>query len=192
MPKENVAATIQESMPKSWFFEIYEDTPEEESANLMEHSTLTLDLSSDDEGSVKDDRGKENCPPEGYDGPSRVAVKVEVVRKKVVTEEMDDGGRSPLSDLETEGFFSEGLDESSFVIVDGVVEEVDVKVDVKEVKKEVSKKRAASAMGSVLAGCEGEVVVWEDGTDEVVVADFAECEKVKGVEVLDENSAPVV
>ena len=132
-------ATIQESMPKNWFFEIYEDTAEEEAANLMEHSTLTLDLSSDDESATKerDDRGKENTPPDNYDAPtaSRAATtfaalaspvparvkKADIIRKKLVSieDEMDDGQRSPLDDLETDSFIPEGLDKHSHVVVDG-------------------------------------------------------------------------
>ncbi|KAK3062412.1 hypothetical protein LTR53_019379, partial [Teratosphaeriaceae sp. CCFEE 6253] len=110
-------------MPKAWFFAIHEDTPEETAGILMEHSTLTLDLSSDDEDGKlgRDDRGKENCPPEGYEaGVASRAVEAggvalgvvgggeEVVRRKIVTDEMDDGERAPLADLETEAFFPEG------------------------------------------------------------------------------------
>lgn len=120
-------------MPKNWMFEIYEDTPEEEAANLMEHSTLTLDLSSDDEGVGKDgsDRGKENTPPEGYDAPaaSRSASepcpaapkrvkKSELIRRKADVDEMDDGERSPLSSLETQHFIPEGLDKDSHVVIE--------------------------------------------------------------------------
>ncbi|ESZ96244.1 hypothetical protein SBOR_3402 [Sclerotinia borealis F-4128] len=49
----------------SWFFEIHEDTEEELATNLMEHSTCTLDISSDEESlsRMRDDRGKENVPP---------------------------------------------------------------------------------------------------------------------------------
>lgn len=130
----SAGATIQESMPKAWSFDIYEDHPEEEAANLMEHSTLTLDLSSDDEGTKKDvdDRGKENIAPAGYDAPSRaghdyvggIVAAVEIVRRKVASDEMDDGLRSPLSDLETDCFIPQGLDKESCVVVaeaDGVI-----------------------------------------------------------------------
>lgn len=133
-------------MPKTWFFEIYSDTPEEEASNLMEHSTLTLDLSSDDEADAlkqKDDRGKENTPPEGYDAPTAsLSPSAEVqegdifttpcqikkkgdpmmlVRKKILkdVDEMDDGARSPLDDLETEPFYPDGLGKESYVVVDG-------------------------------------------------------------------------
>lgn len=120
-------------MPKNWFFDIYEDTPEEEAANLMEHSTLTLDLSSDEESSksAKDDRGKENVPPEDYDAPtaSRVTTeptsiapkrvkKTDIIRRKVETDKMDDGERSPLSDLEADDFVPEGVDKDSHVVVE--------------------------------------------------------------------------
>lgn len=119
-------------MPKNWFFDIYEDTEEEEAANLMEHSTLTLDLSSDEESSksLKDDKGKENMPPEDYDAPtaSRPAAepavaapkrvkKTDLIRRKVESDKMDDGERSPLSDLETDSFIPEGLDKDSHIVV---------------------------------------------------------------------------
>ena len=138
VPKD-AGATIRGSMPKNWFFDIYEDTPEEVSATLMEHSTLTLDLSSDDESSKKekDDRGKENTPPEGYDAPNAsrlvaeptVAVpehvkKSELIRQKIVTDAMDDGQRSPLSDLETDPFIPEGLDKDSHIVVSPTPEKI--------------------------------------------------------------------
>jgi hypothetical protein len=126
-------ATIQESMPKNWFFDIYEESPEEQSTILMEHSTLTLDLSSDEESSKKaqDDRGKENTPPEDYNAPtasrptteSSVAApkqvkKADIIRRKIVLpDDMDDGQRSPLSDLETDPFIPEGLDKESHIVV---------------------------------------------------------------------------
>ena len=99
----------------------------------MEHSTLTLDLSSDEESSKKaqDDKGKENTPPEDYDAPaaSRPASeptvaapkqlkKADIIRRKIVLpDDMDDGQRSPLSDLETDPFIPEGLDKESHIIV---------------------------------------------------------------------------
>ncbi len=133
-PAKAPGATIQQSMPKDWFFDIYEDTPEEEAATLMEHSTLTLDLSSDEESAKRavGDRGKENTPPEGYDAPaaSRPAgeatvgaparvKKADIVRTKIVAvDAMDDGQRTPLSDLETDPFIPLGLDKDSHVVVD--------------------------------------------------------------------------
>lgn len=69
-----IAPEIQKarsSGSQKWDFKIYEDTPEEEAATFMEQSTLTLDLSSDDESTAlkNADRGKENTPPEDYVAP---------------------------------------------------------------------------------------------------------------------------
>lgn len=163
-------------------FEIYEDTPEEEAANLMEHSTLTLDLSSDDEGGRKDDnRGKENTPPEGYDAPtaSRSAVdttpaaprrvkKNELIRKKADVDEMDDGERSPLSSLETEHFIPEGLDKDSHVVIEeGAERAAGVKEFTAPMPFPAVEKKAEVVEEKVTAPVEkdaskDEVVVWED------------------------------
>lgn len=169
-------------------FEIYEDTPEEEAANLMEHSTLTLDLSSDDEGGRKDSGlGKENTPPEGYDAPtaSRSAVepspaaprrvkKTELIRRKADVDEMDDGERSPLSSLETEHFIPEGLDKDSHVVIEEAVEksrevrEFTAPVPLAGMEKKMEaapmeeKKSTVSAPVVKEDKKEEEVVVWED------------------------------
>ncbi|KAM3417286.1 hypothetical protein BST61_g5542 [Cercospora zeina] len=178
-------ATIAESMPKTWFFEIYQDTPEEEAANLMEHSTLTLDLSSDDEAEeekLKLYRGKENTPPEGYDSVTASSSRApaaaprtttEVVRTKVLANEddMDDGERSPLSDLETEGFFPEGLSRESFVVVDeekDVVVAAGAAIATTAVEEKVvvvvvvaADLPVVDAQGDVT----GDIIVWEDKED---------------------------
>lgn len=191
--------TIQETMPSNWFFEIYEDAPGEEAANLMEHSTLTLDLSSDDETSAKnmerEDRGKENVAPEDYPyspsttstsssagiaapfaGEARPA-KTEARRRKVVkVDDMDDGERSPLSDLETEDFFATGLDKDSCIVVPGAVEETaTTSTIVGETQAIAEEEReddscavekvdvAATAMMNVpVLAVEGEILIWED------------------------------
>merc|ERR1711939_1037641 len=44
--------------------------------------------------------------------------KTAMVRQKKITDEMDDGERSPLSDLETDPFVPEGLSTDACVIVD--------------------------------------------------------------------------
>lgn len=169
-------------------FEIYEDTPEEEAANLMEHSTLTLDLSSDDEGGRKDhgDLGKENTPPEGYDAPAasrsvvepasaapRRVKRTELIRRKANVDEMDDGERSPLSDLETEHFIPEGLDKDSHVVIEeksAEVKEFTAPVPFPEAEKKCdaasnvpSEVIVPSATAPILKGeSKEEVVVWED------------------------------
>ena len=188
-------ATLQESMPKNWFFEIYEDTPEEAAGILMEHSTLTLDLSSDEESSKKarDDRGKENTPPEDYDAPtaSRSAAehtisvpkhvkKTDIIRRKVVTDEMDDGQRSPLSDLETDPFIPEGLEKDSHIMVNPTPEKpaASTKLDMTNLfatavpfaagsGKDFSTRTPSKSlfdMPVVTAdgNLKGEIIVWED------------------------------
>ena len=227
---KSAGATIQESMPKNWFFDIYEDSPEEVAHNLLEHSTLTLDLSSDEESSRKeqDDRGKENMPPEDYDAPtaSRPAAeptvtvpkhvkKTDIIRKKIVTDEMDDGQRSPLSDLETESFIPEGLDKDSHVIVNPTPEKpssTSATLDVNNLfdtpvpftfgsAKKPSIKGSSSGLFDmpVVDGegdLKGEITVWEDSpsasptTSTTAPADD-DVSRAK-VAVADENTEPFI
>jgi len=177
-------------MPASWDFEIYEDTPEEEASNLMEHSTQSLDLSFDDATAKaeRDDRGKENEAPEGYDAPtaSRQAVstnepalpapsrvkKTEIVRRKIT--EMDDGGRSPLSDLDTDEFVPEGLTKDAHVIVDASPEKITL--DVKSlfavppptcaptVARNENSRSSKLSISSTISD-EADIIVWEDNAD---------------------------
>jgi len=128
--KPSQASTIKDTMPRNWFFDIHEDTPEEEASNLMEHSTLCLDLSSDDENTKRAsaDMGKENLPPPGYEAPTTtprrdsaavgLKSKIPQLRRKVLKQdEMDDGERSPLCSLEAEDFYPEGLHKGSIVVI---------------------------------------------------------------------------
>ncbi|EMC93913.1 hypothetical protein BAUCODRAFT_36365 [Baudoinia panamericana UAMH 10762] len=220
---QSTGATIKESMPKDWFFDIYEDSPEEEAANLMEHSTLTLDISSDEEGSkrVRDDRGKENTPPADYDAPTasrslgepavaapRHVKKTEIIRRKIVGEEMDDGERSPLSDLETEPFIPEGLDKDSHVLVQPTPEKAAAaKLDFNElfaplspfVKKTSTKSATSSLSASISSKTEHDtnsgIIIWEDNVKSqeraVFHAQGIRVNSSKVLEVCDENTAPV-
>ena len=129
-------------MPKSWFFEIHEDTAEEEAANLMEHSASILDISSDDDTETKQRKlesevGKENVPPPDWTGPApasaaarrnaaaTVAVhkgihsKVKVAQKEENARQGDlmQDDRVALADMLREDFFPEGLDEKSVEVV---------------------------------------------------------------------------
>lgn len=137
-PKARPALSkVDDSMPKSWFFDIHEDTPEQEATNLMEHSTNILDISSDDDSDTKSrsetrEKGKENIPPPDYClTSSRSASDDEVaadesvkskLRRKLQENAMDED-RSPLSDLPASDYFGEGLDANSHVIVDGTAPE---------------------------------------------------------------------
>jgi hypothetical protein len=123
-------------MPKGWFFEIHEDTPEQEAANLMEHSASVLDISSDDDVATKQrneeqERGKENIPPPDFllvqpRVHSEVEVQIEEPVKrprlrKIVQDAMDED-RRPLGDLVASEFYGEGCDASSYVTVDAGIE----------------------------------------------------------------------
>ncbi len=132
-PVEDVTVrTLDDSLPKGWVFDIHEDTVEDEMANIMEHSTCTLDIS-DDEGSraAKDDRGKENVPPLDHPSsltstaanhsinsivaPSPAATQTKSRRPapKMTMEE----DRSPLGDLPAGHFYAEGLTADSYILV---------------------------------------------------------------------------
>ena len=110
------APSVHDYLPKGWQFMIHEDSKDEESSNLMEHRTCTLDLSSDDESraAARDDRGKENIPPvDGMNAPVRASTALPASRKDMMT----DGARSPLGDLNAKDFYADGCDANSFFIV---------------------------------------------------------------------------
>jgi hypothetical protein len=125
-------------MPKGWFFEIHEDTPEQEAANLMEHSASILDISSDDDAATKqqnEERGKENIPPPDFllSQPrmhSATESEVEVAldepvkkpRLRTLVQDAMDEDRRPLGDLVPAEFYGEGCDASSYVTVDVGIE----------------------------------------------------------------------
>ena len=126
-------------MPKSWFFEIHEDTPEQEASNLMEHSAAVLDISSDDDVETKQrneelERGKENVPPPDYalaqprsptTSTEELAVPephVKMPRLREVKQDAMDEDRKPLGDLPAEEFYGEGCDKHSYVTVDAGIE----------------------------------------------------------------------
>lgn len=105
---------------KSWQFEIHEDTPEDEMANLMEHSTCTLDISDDESRTAAkvDKDNKENIPP--VDGPTAVALLTQATSTHITATRRDmmtDEPRNPLGDLDAKDFYAEGCDASSFIVV---------------------------------------------------------------------------
>jgi hypothetical protein len=132
-------------MPKGWFFEIHEDTPEQEAANLMEHSASVLDISSDDDLATKDkneelERGKENIPPPdwlaaqprnlstvdamqaGVEGELKTQEQVKRPRLREFVQDAMDEDRRPLGDLPPSEFYGEGCDASTYVTVDAGIE----------------------------------------------------------------------
>lgn len=97
--------SILDQIPKGWAFNIHEDSKDEHDSIMMEHSTCTLDLSSDDEDRVKarDDRGKENIPPsEGLNAP------VVAARSDIMTDGADDA-RPALATLNPVDYYAPGV-----------------------------------------------------------------------------------
>lgn len=138
-------------MKDSWNFEIYEDTEEELATNLMEHSTCTLDISSDEESAARerDCRGKENVPPADDVSQTRTLISESVVQTEVEISEMKARARAtrrkrdesaieidrcPLGDLVAADFYAEGCDgDSAFVISETDVEDLEVETGSAEV-----------------------------------------------------------
>ena len=106
-------------LKSSWDFAIYEDTPEQEMTNLLQHSTCVLDINSDEERETRRQReraeGKENVPP-----PDDIS---QTSRPRATRQSADDmmveKERSPLSEMDVREYYSEGHDENSVVIVPG-------------------------------------------------------------------------
>lgn len=138
--KPKPATTLDEAMPQGWFFEIHEDSPEQEATNMMEHSALILDISSDDDCDTRAEnesreRGKENIPPPDYYlssnsrstsvSDSDVASEPSKPRKhrRSLDKDAMEEDRCPLSDLPTSEYFGEGLDANSHVVIDGTAPE---------------------------------------------------------------------
>jgi len=116
---------LDDSGPSSWFFDIHEDTPEQEMTNLLQHSTCVLDISSDEESEQRarrekaEGRDKENIPP--VDDVSQTRA------RGMLDEMMVEKSRDPLSQLNTADFYAAGCDEASVILVPA--DEDDVGVD---------------------------------------------------------------
>ena len=101
----------------------------------MEHSTCTLDISSDEESAArsKDERGKENIPPLDDISQTQTAIGVVAEAESSMADikatartsrrqrEIDDGAcdidRNPLGEMAAEDFYAEGCDGSSVFII---------------------------------------------------------------------------
>ena len=115
-PKE--FCTLEESIPKGWIFDIYEETEEMQEQNIVVHRACNLDISDDESlAKIKADRGKENVPPsDGLSaGLPEITTGIPASRKNMMTDEP----RTPLGDLEASEFYAEGCDASSYIIVPG-------------------------------------------------------------------------
>lgn len=124
--KSTSSALLESSdMKASWFFDIHEDTPEQEMTNLLQHSTCVLDISSDEESERKatleraEGRDKENVPP--VDDVSQTSARR---APRLSTEDMVvEKERVALGEMNTADFYAEGCDETSVIIVPADAEE---------------------------------------------------------------------
>ncbi|POR31921.1 Uncharacterized protein TPAR_07868, partial [Tolypocladium paradoxum] len=113
-------------MKASWFFDIHEDTPEQEMTNLLQHGTCVLDISSDEESEQKatreraEGRDKENVPP--ADDVSQTSYR-RAARLGADDDMIVDKERVALGEMNTADFYPEGCDESSVVFVPADEEE---------------------------------------------------------------------
>lgn len=124
----------------------------------MEHSTLTLDISSDDDCGARkkkdtDDRGKENVPPPDWTGPTLRRVYsaptgshkgIHSLKKAMeIVENLRDAmqeDRAALGSLNAEDFYPDGLDDKSVVlVVEPAVEKEKEVVKVTEVEYKENK-----------------------------------------------------
>ena len=113
-------------MKAGWFFDIHEDTPEQEMTNLLQHSTYVLDISSDEETEQKarreteDGRDKENVPP--VDDVSQTSTRR--ARALAADDMIVEKERVALGEMNTADFYAHGCDESTVVVIPGDDEEL--------------------------------------------------------------------
>ncbi|KAF3060774.1 hypothetical protein CFAM422_010988 [Trichoderma lentiforme] len=119
--KKPVASSLLEPDSKaSWFFDIHEDTPEQEMTNLLQHSTCTLDISSDEETEQRakrdgaEGRDKENIPP--ADDVSQTSAQRASPSPKG-DEMIFEKQRVALGEMNAADFYAEGCDETSVILI---------------------------------------------------------------------------
>lgn len=114
------------TMKSDWFFDIHEDTPEQEMTNLLQHSTCVLDISSDEETEKRETRecaegrDKENVPPTDDVSQTQSA---RTPSTRGAGSDADDmiveKNRGPLQEIDSQDFWPEGTDDEDFFVVPG-------------------------------------------------------------------------
>lgn len=129
--KPRKVATIEDSKPNSWFFDIYEESEETQDYRMnewtMTQSAYGLDISDDESKSTERlDRGKENVDPNEISAPVTRSMAAAAasntkptfkISRKGKDDMSDDEPRTPLGDLNPSEFYAEGLDATSVVLV---------------------------------------------------------------------------
>lgn len=120
------------TMKSDWFFDIHEDTPEQEMTNLLQHSTCVLDISSDEETEKRETRecaegrDKENVPP--TDDVSQIPQSARTPSTRGAGSDADDmmveKNRGPLQEMNSQDFWPEGTDDEDFFVVPGDEDDV--------------------------------------------------------------------
>ena len=151
-------------MKSSWFFDIHEDTPDQEMTNLLQHSTCILDISSDEESArrARDDRGKENVPP-ADDASQTSSRRARRGAAPGPDEMVIEAERAALKDLDVGEFYADGCDASSVFVVPADEEEEVVS------EKAEAETKAEGVVGG--AEAEAEVVVSKVEAEEEVVTE---------------------
>ncbi|KAH7369155.1 hypothetical protein B0T11DRAFT_278324 [Plectosphaerella cucumerina] len=118
------------ALKASWFFDIHEDTPEQEMTNMLQHGTCVLDISSDEESERKatreqaEGRDKENVPP--ADDVSQTTFR-RSARQADENEMVVEKQRMAMGELDVAALYADGFDESSvFIIPADEDEETDI------------------------------------------------------------------
>ncbi|KAK4678924.1 hypothetical protein QC764_0029490 [Podospora pseudoanserina] len=118
-------------MQSSWFFDIHEDTPEQEMTNLLQHGTCTLDISSDEESERRqsrdraEGRDKENIPP--ADDISQTSAR-QAARVGDVDDMIIEKQRGALVEMNAADYYAEGCTKDSVVLVPWDEEEAETVV----------------------------------------------------------------
>lgn len=135
--KSRSSTTIEDSKPKSWFFDIFEESEEIQDYRMnewtMTQSAYGLDIS-DDESKAKErlDRGKENIDPDEISVPvtRSMAAAASTAKPRISRKDkddmLDDEPRKPLGDLNPAKFYAEGLDATSVILVQDDTPETEV------------------------------------------------------------------
>ncbi|KAH0497746.1 hypothetical protein TgHK011_005032 [Trichoderma gracile] len=117
--KPVVSSLLEPESKASWFFDIHEDTAEQEMTNLLQHSTCTLDISSDEETEQRakregvEGRDKENIPPADDVSQTSSQRTIQAKADEMVVEKE----RVALGEMDAADFYAEGCDETSVILV---------------------------------------------------------------------------
>ncbi|KAL6897553.1 hypothetical protein GGI43DRAFT_409371 [Trichoderma evansii] len=118
--RKPMSSLLEPESKSSWFFDIHEDTPEQEMTNLLQHSTCTLDISSDEETEQRakrdgaEGRDKENIPPP--DDVSQTSVQ-QASQAKGEDSMVVEKERVALGEMNASEFYADGCDESSVILI---------------------------------------------------------------------------